>query len=97
MHKLINIYHQIADYVNEHAWPDATVGTSIGLLSIIGLSRDNVTFAGQLAILLLTILFLSVRIFFAYRKNKREEKESRLKEIEHENQNYEFRKRNGLD
>jgi hypothetical protein len=88
---------QVSKLVNDYPEVDITVGTSIGTASIISLSKDEITFATQMLIAIVTIGFFFLRAIFAYKKNKREEIELKLKEMEREQEHWEFKKRNGLD
>jgi predicted tellurium resistance membrane protein TerC len=97
MHKLLNIYHQLTDFVNENVGIDLSIGSILGFINLYILSKDNIEFATKIIASIILSLFIVIRIVFTIREDKRKSREAKLKEIEYENENYEFKKRNGLD
>jgi hypothetical protein len=96
MTKLFHYYSQIATFINEHIEVDLSISSIIGAANFWVLSKDDIEFTTKIVASVVLTLFIVIRILFAIREDKRKTREARLKEIEMEQETYDWKKRNGI-
>jgi len=89
------IYHEIASLVNDHPSIDISFAGLLGWINFQVLGSDMAA-VGKGVILTLTIILIALRIVYMVKEDRRKSKEMRLKEMEREQETWEFKKRNGL-
>jgi len=93
---MTKVYYQIAAFINEHVEVDLSIGSILGFTNFWILNKTDIEFFTKISASIILSLFIVIRILFAIREDKRKTREARFKEIEMEQETYEFKKRNDL-
>lgn len=94
MNRVYHIYNEFIKFANDHPSVDIS---AFSIMGWVNYRLIEIEATGRFSVLILTGIAIIARLVFMYKEDKRKSKELKLKEMEREQEAWEFKKRNNLN